>query len=274
MLMKFPFTSLSLASLTALALASSVASAQDRPSAPDQCRQGFVWRDAFPGDHVCVEPWVREQAAADNAAAPDRRRPADWCSKGYVWRDARPGDHVCVTPETRARTWTENEQALSRISSVPAHADAKTSVDFMLATCRPAMEDLGKVDVMARENNWTPATAEEIANVQQNGFKLRSTWHLKLSGEELIVQTGTGDGTSNVCIVMFPDRTLLRNEFYSVMSGASELTPMGNMDFAQAGRMEIFEMKSEGPVKQLFELMSLNDGKVVMAGLLQVPATP
>jgi hypothetical protein len=23
---------------------------------PDVCRQGFVWREAFAGDHVCITP--------------------------------------------------------------------------------------------------------------------------------------------------------------------------------------------------------------------------
>jgi hypothetical protein len=41
---------------------------------PDTCREGYVWREAFPGDHVCVRPWVRERAARDNARAPYRYR--------------------------------------------------------------------------------------------------------------------------------------------------------------------------------------------------------
>jgi hypothetical protein len=33
---------------------------------PDTCRQGYVWRDAVPGDHVCVPPWIRAQAQQEN----------------------------------------------------------------------------------------------------------------------------------------------------------------------------------------------------------------
>jgi hypothetical protein len=36
------------------------------------CLQGFVWREAFNGDTVCVTPATRAQAAADNAAAAQR----------------------------------------------------------------------------------------------------------------------------------------------------------------------------------------------------------
>jgi len=36
------------------------------PYGPDTCRMGFVWRDAFNGDHVCVSGESRSRAAADN----------------------------------------------------------------------------------------------------------------------------------------------------------------------------------------------------------------
>ena len=39
------------------------------------CVSGFVWREAFPGDVVCVEPWVRGQVANDNRIAPTRTEP-------------------------------------------------------------------------------------------------------------------------------------------------------------------------------------------------------
>jgi hypothetical protein len=33
-------------------------------------------------------------------------------------------------------------------------ADSKSAAEFALKTCLPAMNDLGKVEVMARENKW------------------------------------------------------------------------------------------------------------------------
>ena len=86
----------------------------------DICRQGYVWREAFPGDHVCVTPETRAQAAYDNSQADARRDPGgawgpDTCIQGYVWREAHPGDHVCVTPETRAQTAADNRQAAARV---------------------------------------------------------------------------------------------------------------------------------------------------------------
>lgn len=83
------------------------------PHGPDTCARGFVWRDAFAGDHICVTPASRDQAASDNAAAASRvDAQGAWgpstCVNGYVWRVARPSDLVCVTPAVRNQTATEN----------------------------------------------------------------------------------------------------------------------------------------------------------------------
>lgn len=95
--------------------------APKRPSGPDTCLQGFVWRDAFRGDHVCVTPDVRNQAAADNNLAASRREPnggpfgRDTCRQGFVWREAGPRDHVCVVPETRAQARNDNAAKCTRL---------------------------------------------------------------------------------------------------------------------------------------------------------------
>jgi hypothetical protein len=98
-----------------LALSTTHAAAEYRPYGPDQCRDGFVWREAFPGDHACVRPHVRAHAAADNAQALDRMYANGRCVDGLVWREAYPGDHVCVTPETRARAARDNFRAPHRV---------------------------------------------------------------------------------------------------------------------------------------------------------------
>ena len=83
------------------------------------CAQGYVWREAIPGDHVCVTPDARAQAQRDNNQALDRRDPKgakgpNTCLEGYVWREAAPGDYVCVTPEGRAQAQRENTEAVNR----------------------------------------------------------------------------------------------------------------------------------------------------------------
>jgi hypothetical protein len=54
-------------------MAASRRSPNGGPYGTDTCKQGYVWREAFPGDHVCVPPQTRAQAAEDNSLAVSRR---------------------------------------------------------------------------------------------------------------------------------------------------------------------------------------------------------
>jgi hypothetical protein len=90
---------------------------------PDTCISGYVWRNAFPNDHVCVTEDVLLQTAADNAAAASRVDPGgaygpDSCIDGFgwVWRDAGPSDHVCVSGAVRSQAAADNAAADSRKS--------------------------------------------------------------------------------------------------------------------------------------------------------------
>jgi hypothetical protein len=88
----------------------------------DKCRPGYVWREAFYGDHVCVTPETRTQAAYDNRQASARIEPGggaygpNTCRAGFVWRVARPSDLVCVTPATRDQAAYDNSQAKNRLA--------------------------------------------------------------------------------------------------------------------------------------------------------------
>lgn len=93
------------------------------PRAPlpaDTCKNGFVWREAMAGDHVCVTPQTRQATQQDNQLGPSRRNPnggpfgPDTCAAGFVWREITPSDHVCVSPDVRAQARADNEQAASR----------------------------------------------------------------------------------------------------------------------------------------------------------------
>ena len=86
------------------------------------CLQGYVWRQAYSGDYVCVTSATRTQAAADNAAAVSRVAPGGGaygqytCVQGYVWRQVVPDDYTCVTPAVRAQAAYDNSQAGSRVA--------------------------------------------------------------------------------------------------------------------------------------------------------------
>lgn len=103
------------------AVATSIAAAQD--FGPNTCLNGYVWRNAFDGDVVCVTTSARSQAAVDNARATSRRdlngaSGPNSCTQGFVWRVARPEDLVCVTPLRRSETAADNAAAGRRRNSV------------------------------------------------------------------------------------------------------------------------------------------------------------
>jgi hypothetical protein len=109
--------------MTALCVVSWLAT---HAGAQQTCKQGFVWREAYQGDTVCVTPATRTQTAEDNRQADARREPGggaygpNTCRSGYVWREAREGDVVCVTPEVRSQAAADNAAAASRVVATPA----------------------------------------------------------------------------------------------------------------------------------------------------------
>ena len=101
-------------SVTMLSAVTNYAAAQ-----ADACAEGYAWREAFDGDHVCVGPGTREQVKSDNANAAQRRvaRDRDECIEGFVWRLANDKDHVCVPQMTREQAARDNELASTRLAS-------------------------------------------------------------------------------------------------------------------------------------------------------------
>lgn len=92
---------------------------------PYTCVFGLVWREAVPGDRVCVTPQWRTKTWNENALGPSRVQPGggpygpDTCKQGFVWRETRPSDHVCVPPLSR----TQNQQANRNAVSGYAHPE-------------------------------------------------------------------------------------------------------------------------------------------------------
>jgi len=97
-----------------------VVSSGRRRYGPDTCKNGYVWREAYPGDHTCVTPGQRARTATDNrqsdnrVSATDRSYGDKTCRQGYVWRESYDGDTVCVTPAERARVSRDNARAPGR----------------------------------------------------------------------------------------------------------------------------------------------------------------
>jgi hypothetical protein len=101
--------------------ASGTAQVQITSGIADRCLQGWVWREARPGDLACVTGGVRSETREENALAASRVEPGggpfgpDTCRQGFVWREAYPADHVCVTGASRTRARQDNAAAASRL---------------------------------------------------------------------------------------------------------------------------------------------------------------
>jgi hypothetical protein len=121
--------------MRAAAVAIAFASAVSGVDAQRLCKSGFVWREAFAGDVVCVTPATRAQAAADNRQAAARRQPGggaygpSTCRPGYVWRAARADDLVCVTPAVREQTARDNAAAPLRVAGADVRAGGRLEAD-------------------------------------------------------------------------------------------------------------------------------------------------
>jgi hypothetical protein len=85
------------------------------PRESGACLEGYVWREAFRGDHVCVTPETRIQARKDNEEARDQGPDAK-CAPGSRWRLANETDHVCVTERTWKQTQLDNKRAPTRVA--------------------------------------------------------------------------------------------------------------------------------------------------------------
>ena len=88
----------------------------------DTCLPEFVWREALAEDHVCVEPWVRDQAVGDNVAAPDalgrrRLRPAPAGSSGG---SSSPPTSCACFPEVRDQAARDNALAAVADGDAPS----------------------------------------------------------------------------------------------------------------------------------------------------------
>jgi hypothetical protein len=141
----------------------------------DTCISGYVWREAFPGDHVCVTPQTRAQAAYDNRHAIERYDPeslvnaisgGETCLAPYVPREAGPGDEVCVTPETRAQAQYDNGQAKNRLAYTDRHTYKNTSYwrdDLRVDWCVDSGRGCGQpaADNFCNRKHWTGAAAFE-----------------------------------------------------------------------------------------------------------------
>jgi hypothetical protein len=114
---------------------------------PNTCLEGWVWREAVPGDDVCVTPATRSQTAYDNSQASLHRNPIfkSFCRPGYVFRNAVPNDNVCVIPATRDQAVVDNGQAANRRASLNIWLSTWNDPNLPYKTCSKGTPTAGVV---------------------------------------------------------------------------------------------------------------------------------
>jgi len=137
------------------------------------CQSGWVWREARPGDTVCVLPATRTETSQENRLAASRRvSGGSNCLTGFVWRQAYPGDLVCVTPGSRARAQADNRSATSRVAStgllpvLPVHSSAGAAPATQPSTAPATPSDGGDDTAQpSTQGSEAPASAAQVLPV-------------------------------------------------------------------------------------------------------------
>jgi hypothetical protein len=191
----------------------------------DQCLPGYVWREAFPGDHVCVTPETRAQAAYDNSQASALIEPGggaygpNTCRQGYVWREARRGDVVCVTPKTRDQTAYDNSQAKYRLASYDSRTFEKPRWnDYRLDWCLNWGTGCGQpaADNFCMRRRWTGAL--DFAADPNIGA---SDPTMVISGNRVCDQSGCTGFKYITCYGRIPGNRIFANPTISATSDGS-----------------------------------------------------
>jgi hypothetical protein len=211
---------LALTAFAAVALPLAVqASAEPLPYGPDTCINGFVWREARPGDTVCVTPATRSQVAQQNGNAGANRDPSAGsgpmsCSQGYVWREAFDGDTICVTPDIRSQTLADNAAAPQRKAANQPQAPAAQNSSVQLGLTGGGTA--GTIDIsdpaneprqydvplpFTRTLNQTPKSGDlyQIVGVGKDGAN--PGCQIKVNGT---VVTSEAPGGSGQCVWVAP----------------------------------------------------------------------
>jgi hypothetical protein len=171
--------------------------------------------------------------------------------------------------------------------------NSKSAAEFTLTSCLAAMDDLAKVEVMARENNWTNKTPPISANMSKFTNSL-SAWEVMQDENKLTVMIWVQvptmlDKAGNVvrlgdppvppikiCAVSFPGKNVKRDDFFNSISASVELTPVTLQEPPPAMQEKLYgyEIKSDRTNKLMLIMFmeSQIDGTLNQAGVMENPA--
>ncbi len=75
----------------------------------DKCLKGYVFREAFKGDNICVVPYDKNAAKHQNMLHAERSiNSKDECPEGLVPREIKKSDRLCVTQQEKNKIVLQN----------------------------------------------------------------------------------------------------------------------------------------------------------------------
>jgi hypothetical protein len=147
---------------------------------------------------------------------------------------------------------------LAAIAPAPsALSGPKSPAEFALKTCLPAMEDLTKVEELARESHWFALQPRPFnPNLIADGPRWRAN--------NFFVHTWTwinNGARSPHCFMGLPhsDNKINRDEFFNSIAASVELKPVSDETLPHV-RIETFQINSGEMSKVRFSIASTVDG--------------
>jgi hypothetical protein len=154
-------------------------------------------------------------------------------------------------------------------ATASALAESKSAAEFALKTCLRAMDDVGKVDVMARENKWFMLPPNPVANPPL--FKSHTHW---VAGRYSVTTwINEKAGNSPHCLIsLFRNEDINLDEFFATLSASLKLEFVSENNTARL-RIVTYDVTSTPGNIQLNMAIQL-DGTMFSAAFYKVMRTP
>jgi hypothetical protein len=156
--------------------------------------------------------------------------------------------------------------------SASALADSRSAAEFALKTCLPAMDDVGKVEIMARENGWSTFAYNPTS--ESKSIASKSRW--RADGFFVSTWIWVDDHLAH-CVVGFLGKSNInRDNFFATISAALELKLAS--DKTRSGlRMETYELDNSPSARRTARGLlppELGGAQLhVPDGMLDIPVT-
>jgi hypothetical protein len=154
-------------------------------------------------------------------------------------------------------------------ASSPSLADSQSAAGFVLKICLPAMDELAKVDIIARENNWIalpPTPVRPGPRQVDHG----SNWRM---GNFFVHTWVWLDGNLPTCFVGLHGENADRDEFLQAISASFQLKQGIQVSVKPQLRLDQYEINI-GSTKLELITATMDDGMMSSARISKKVPSP